>query len=231
MAVGKSVFLIGIPITIVVLATIILIGSLFDTGREEAVLQKMNDVVEEYEEMQTLMLMSDFLGENVTCTALRGALENMNKGIWSLGEKIDLYRQSTEEFMKDNFYIEQKKSFNRKEALYFSMLKKMGEACSIEQPIVLFFYKKKELCPDCDAQSFVLSDIKRDIKKKSGREELAAFAFDADIELNSITLLARVYNVTSYPCLVIDEKSYCGLLNKKQVIDILCSTKNISVCK
>lgn len=198
--------------------------------REETVIKRMDQMVEEYEDIQTLLLMSEFFGEEATCVALESILANMNKEIWNLGSKLDSYRQVTEEFMEDPFYQDQKKRFNRREVLYFSVLKKMKDMCKLNQTVVSFFYRKKEFCSDCDAQSFVLSDLKRNLEKIKKDEEVPMFSFDVDTNLPSINLLTTFYNITNYPCIVIEDKPYCKLHNKKQLISLLCKESTLPIC-
>jgi len=190
----------------------------------------MNSVVGEYENMQTLIFMSEIFGEDSTCVGLQSTLSTMDKGLWDLGLKIDLYRQVTENFMQDPFYVQQKTEFNRKEVLYFAMLKKMKDMCRLNQTIVSYFYKKKDICPDCDAQSFVLADIKRDLEKINREDELAIFSFDADLNIASINLLTRVYNITSYPSIVLGNTTYSGLYNKKELTKLFCREKKLAIC-
>jgi len=226
----RTLFLTGLLITSILFITILFFNNLANNQREKAVLDRMNSVVGEYENMQTLIFMSEIFGQDSTCVGLQSTLSTMDKGLWDLGIKIDLYRQVTENFMHDPFYVEQKTEFNRKEVLYFAMLKKMKDMCAINQTIVSYFYKKKEECPDCDAQSFVLADIKRDLENINKENELAIFSFDTDLGLSSINLLARVYNVTSYPSIVVGNATYSGLHNKKETINILCREKKLSIC-
>lgn len=230
MALKKGIFLIGLLITSILFLSIFFLNSLGDDKREQAVIEKMNNVVREYEDMQTLMFMSEFFGQESTCVALENMLITMNKGLWDLGIKIDLYRQVTENFMQDPFYIEQKVEFNRKEVLYFAMLKKMKDMCKINQTIVSFFYKKKENCPDCDAQSFVLSDVKRDLEKIKKDNELAIFSFDADMDLPAINLLLKVNNISSYPSIVVGNQTYSGLYDKKRLVKVLCKESKLAIC-
>lgn len=230
MAVKKRIFLIGFVITVLIFISIVLSNSLINEKREDVVVDRMNAVVEEYEDMQTLLLMSDFFGEEATCVALKRMLANMNKELWGLGQRIDSYRMVTEEFRKNPFYVEQKKTFNRREVLYFSMLKRMKEMCDLNQTIVTYFYRKKEECPDCDAQSFVLSDIKHDLENIDRDEELAIFSFDVNMELPSIDLLVEVYNVTEYPCVIIENTPHCGLRDKDELKSLLCSASKLSIC-
>ena len=220
----------AILITSIILISIIFSNILMGSKREDIVIDRMTDLVGDYEEMQTLLLMSEFFGEEATCLALESMLSSMNNELWDLGRKIDAYRQATEQFMKDPFYIQQKTRFNRKEVLYFSMLKKMKEMCEVNQTIVSFFYRKKEYCQDCDAQSFVLTDIRKELEKKGKEQELALFSFDADLDLPSVSLLIKFYNVSSYPCMVINNNAYCSLYDKKQLVTILCRERKLSIC-
>lgn len=109
--------------------------------------------------------------------------------------------------------------------MYFAMLKNMKEKCEVDQAIVLFFYKKKEECKDCDAQSFVLTDINKKID-----EEISIFSFDSNLEISSVNLLETYYKIDEFPCVVIEDKKHCGLINKNNLIKIICEDDNVSLC-
>lgn len=230
MAVDKKIFLTAFLITALIFIVILFSNSLMNNKREEVVLEKMDKIVEEYEDMQVLLLMSEYFGEEATCVVLSSMLSNMNKEVWDLGMKIDSYRQATEEFIEDPFYLDQKKKFNRKEVLYFTMFKRMKEKCDVNQTIVSFFYRKKDFCEDCDAQSFVLEDVRRDLEKKQGGNELALFSFDVDTSLSSINILLNFYNISNYPCIVIEDEPYCKLYNKKSLTKELCKFADLAIC-
>jgi hypothetical protein len=225
------VFVVGFIITAILFGTIICSNALVNTSRESAVQTRMANVIKEYEDMQTVLWMSEFMGENSNCIALQSMTIRMNKGLWELGTKIDQYRQVTEEFATDPFYVEQKREFNRQEVMYFTNLKGMKERCDMNQTILSYFYKKKEECPDCDAQSFILLDIKKDLEDAGTEDELALFSFDANTDLISIELLTSHYNITEFPCMVIEDQPYCGLRSKAQTLDILCNATTLSICQ
>jgi len=230
MALNKKIFLIGFIITLLLFISIILSNSIMNSKREETVIGRMDQMIEEYEDMQTLLFMSEFFGEEATCIALQSMLASMNKEVWKLGSQLDSYRQVTEEFMQDPFYQNQKRIFNRKEVLYFSVLKKMKNMCNLNQTIVSFFFRKKDFCDDCDAQSFVLSDLKHDLEQMEKDEELPMFSFDVDTDLPSINLLIKFYNITHYPCIVIEDEPFCGLHSKKELTGLLCKESALSIC-
>jgi hypothetical protein len=224
------VFMVGFIITSILFASILYSNALVNTSRESAVQTRMANVIKEYEDMQTVLWMSEFMGEKSNCIALQSMTSRMNKGLWELGTKIDQYRQVTEEFATDPFYVEQKREFNRQEVMYFTNLKGMKERCMMNQTILSYFYKKKEECPDCDAQSFILADIKKEIENTGKEDELAVFSFDANTDLISLELLTAYYNITQYPCMVFEDKAYCGLRTKTETLDILCNVTSLSIC-
>lgn len=222
---NKGIFIAAAIITVMLFISIYSFNMFLNTQRERIVIDKMEEVIDEYQEIQALSLMSEVFGKDMTCLSLESRLAHMDKTLWDAGVKIDRYREVTEKFVTDPFYIDQKIKFNRNEIIYFSMVKEMKDWCKFNQTIILYFYKKKEHCPDCDAQSFVLTDLNKEID-----EEIAIFSFDSDLELPSVKTLELFYNISSYPCIVIEDITYCGLHNKNTIIGMLCEHKDISLC-
>ncbi len=225
MVINKRIFVIAGIITILLFISIYSLNFYMNTQREQVVVDRMEQILDEYQEIQALSLMSDAFGKEMTCLSLESTLSHLDKTLWDTGLKIDKYREVTEQFITDPFYLNQKRKFNRNEVIYLSMLENMKEACNINQSVLLYFYRKKEECADCDAQAFVLTDLNKEID-----DEIAIFSFDTDLELPSINALAIFYNITSYPCTVVEDHTYCGLHNKNDIEDILCSYRDHSIC-
>ena len=225
MVANKNIFIVAAIITILLFISIISFNLFLNTQRERIVIERMEQVLDEYQEIQALSLMSEVFGKEMTCLSLESRLAHMDKTLWDTGIKIDNYRKVTEKFITDPFYIDQKRKFNRNEIIYFSMLQNMKQWCTFNQTTILYFYKKKEYCPDCDGQAFVLTDLNKEIDS-----EIAIFSFDSDLELASVHTLELFYNITSYPCIVIEGATYCGLHNKNRLVDLLCDYKELSLC-
>jgi len=225
MVANKGIFIAAAVITVMLFISIYSFNLFLNTQRERVVIERMEQVLDEYQELQALSLMSDVFGREMTCLSLESRLAHMDKTLWDAGVKIDRYREATEKFITDPFYIDQKRKFNRNEVVYFSMLQNMKQWCRFNQTTILYFFQKKEDCPDCDAQSFVLTDLNKEID-----DEIAIFSFDSDLELPSVRTLELFYNITSYPCLVVENSTNCGLHNKNDLIDLICEHKDISLC-
>ena len=222
---NKGIFIAAAIITVMLFISIYSFNMFLNTQRERVVIDKMEEVLDEYQELQALSLMSEVFGKDMTCLSLESRLSHMDKTLWDAGVKIDRYREVTEKFVTDPFYIDQKRKFNRNEIIYFSMLKEMKDWCEFNQTVILYFYEKKDLCPDCDGQAFVLTDLNKEIDA-----EIAIFSFDSDLELPSVSTLELFYNITSYPCIVVEDNAYCKLYNKNQLIDLLCDYRKLSIC-
>jgi hypothetical protein len=222
---NKSIFITAGVITVMLFISIYSFNLFLNSQREKVVIDQMEDILDDYQEIQALSLMSDVFGKEMTCLSLENILSHMDKTLWDTGIKIDRYREVTEKFITDPFYLKQKEKFNRNEVVYLSMLQNMKQWCEFNQTTILFFYKKKEFCPDCDSQSFVLTDLNKEIGS-----EIAIFSFDSDLNLPSIKTLELFYNITDYPCMVIEDNTHCGLYDKDKLINGICVHKNISLC-
>jgi len=225
MVANKKIFIAAAVITIMLFLSIYSLNLFLNTQRERVVVDKMEAILDEYQEIQALTLMSDVFGREMSCLALENTLSHMDKTLWDTGIKIDQYREATEKFITDPFYLRQKEKFNRNEVIYFTMLQNMKQWCQFNQTTLLYFYRKKEECDNCDAQSFVLTDLNKEIDP-----ELAIFSFDSNLGLPSVNTLELFFNITSYPCIVVEGNTHCGLYDKDELIDVICEYKNISLC-
>jgi len=220
-----NIFGIAFIITIVLLLAIILVNKTLDKQREKFIKDKLEDVVNGFNEMQTLMIMGEVYGDKMTCMIFNEQLKRLDESIWELGRKIEQYRRISEEFLKSPFYKYQKKIFNEKEVFYLHLLKVIKQKCGFPQPIILFFYANAKDCKKCDDQSFVLTDI-----NKETDTEISIFSFDMDINLTTLKILKNYYLIEEYPCIVIEDKKLCGMQDKSTIIKRLCGEANLSIC-
>ncbi|MBN2458819.1 hypothetical protein JXB28_00915 [Candidatus Woesearchaeota archaeon] len=219
MEVKKSIFLIALLITAFLLSTILLLGDFLNNERKSNVEERM-EIISDLNDIQTFSLLSDVYGNKLACLAFKSKLADWDKTLWNLGLKLEQYRVATEEFQKDPFYIEQKKKFNENELLYMAFLTKAKNECNLTQNIISFFYRKSELCKKCDDQSFVLTDVKRMLE-----DQVSIFSFDSDLNITSVQLLERYYEIDQYPCIVINEEKFCGIQDRNFILDKLGYTE------
>ena len=131
MEIKKRVFVVAFLITAFLLITILLLGNLMNLERKSYVEDRMS-IVNDMNDIQTYLLMSDVYGQKLACLAFKKKLNEWDNTIWDLGIKLERYRVATEEFQKDRFYLEQKSMFNENELLYLSFLTKVKNDCGFK---------------------------------------------------------------------------------------------------
>jgi len=224
MEIKKRLAIISFGITVFLLITIILLGSVLNNEREETLTEQFDMMSEDFNNMQILFLMSESYDNELACLAFENKLKELDTTIWTLGEKIDKYRTASEEFMKDPYYLEQKKSFNENEVFYFLLMKRMIDRCNISKEVLLFFYQNSADCKKCDDQSFILADI-NELDDEDGRQEVAIFSFDMDLNISTVSLLSKYYKTSNYPCIVMNEEVYCGIQDKNFIMNKICTNQ------
>jgi len=219
----KNLFLIAFLITVCLLSVILIIGNIMNNSRKTYVNDQMQ-IITDVSELQVYSLMTDVYGDKMACLAFNKKLQQWDKSLWDLGLKLETYRTATEEFQKDQFYIDQKNKFNDNEVLYLMFLTKVKKECKFNQNIVSFFYQNSYDCKKCDDQSFILTDIKQELG-----ENVSIFSFDADLNITNTHILMDYYDIKELPCIVINEQKYCGIQDKKFIMQKLAENSNKSI--
>lgn len=225
MAIKRIYFVLAFSITLSIFLGILLLGRAFDDTRQNFIDEESRRTYATLAEMQTFSLMAEAYGNDLACLAYRSKLEEFDENLWNLGIKLDQYRSASEEFKKDAFYSEQKRIFNENQVIYLTLLQNLKHRCESEQTIVLFFYENSETCKKCDDQSYVLTDINRDIDDK-----IAIFSLDTELNITAIRLLGAYYNVTEYPCTIIENTTLCGIQDRERIMQEICKYTEDDAC-
>jgi hypothetical protein len=210
-------------ITVFMLVSMITIGILLDRGRENYINNQVSRLYQDFNNLHVYDLMAQSYDDKMACLAFESKLVELDYYIWKLGEKIDSYRSATEEFQKDAYYKEQKKLFNENEIYYMLLLDRMTAKCNLSKHIVQFYYRNSDECRKCDDQSFILRDINL-LEEDDLQKSVAVFSYDMDLNITTINLLAKYYQVEDLPCIVIDGMRFCGIQDKQSILKIICSS-------
>lgn len=226
----KTIAVISLIITTFLLITIILLGAILNQGRERYINEQLQSIQNDFGNMETLSLMADSYDKKMSCLAIKKQLKDLDGRLWKLGEKLEKYKSASEEFYEDEYYKKQKRVFNENQVYYYLLMRKMMKKCNLSKETILFFYKNSEECEKCEDQSFILSDInKKD--DEDGKQELAIFSFDMDLNLSTINVLADYYEINKFPCIVIDEEKHCGIKGERFIMEEVChNSTGLYVC-
>ncbi len=147
---------------------------------------------------------------------LQGALAEQNPCgnyvVYGLGEKLDdlgtrLTMLEDQLGKSDSRVIELKQPYTLLMIQHYILIKKRVEKCNENYHIALFFYSNKpEFVEDSKKQGFVLSYL----AKKYGYEQVKVYSLDVDLNMGVVNTLKEMYNVSTVPTTVFNDKVYSG---------------------
>jgi len=223
----KTFILAGVLTTLLFLS-IYSLNLFLDSQREKRIEHDMDSLIEEMEDIEASYYLIEYLADrNGSCEAVIEQLNYLESRLWKLDQRINNYRDAQEAFTSEEFYIREKRRLNRREIIQLSLLGRVKTMCGYNQTVILYFYGNCKTTPNCGEQGFVLSYINEMIDP-----EIVILSFDGDRETQVVNTLMKAYNVTGYPCLVIEGSTYCGLRNRDEVEGLLCRhSPGLSICK
>lgn len=223
--VSKKNLIIAVILTILLFSMGIMIGLLVSEKRIESLEQTAQDQRLNYESLQLQFLMINDANKEKSCPILIEALEENIKNLILSGEKIEKFSNDLNtnpagfDILKRDYTLAQLK--------YWFLVKKSRNVCGKDVVPIIYFYSNAEDCSYCSAQSRILTYLKGKYE-----ERIMVFSFDASFKKEAlIPILKRVYSVTEYPSLVIEDKTYSGLVETSVLEDIICSKlENSEMC-
>ncbi|MEW6063346.1 MAG: hypothetical protein AB1571_03185 [Nanoarchaeota archaeon] len=215
--------LIALVLTVAMFTIGLLIGITTTQSRtsyleEAAELQKLD-----YESMQ---LQSIYItSANRSCPALSKALESNLNNLEVARAKLENYLS---ESGKDTLGST-KRGYMLAELRYWILAQETKKTCNQDSVLLLYFYRKDELCDACSTQGYILTTLKEKFK-----DRLLIFSLDADfIEEPLIPIIKENYGFEKAPTIIIQNQKLEGLTNIEELTKTICSYYNTKLdsCK
>lgn len=108
-----------------------------------------------------------------------------------------------------------KKYYSILEVKHFLIVKEINQKCEENLIPILYFYSN-EKCDRCTDQGIVLDNLRENSEKR-----IVTYSFDIDLDLSLIRTLQKIYNVSSVPTIVINERSYSGFRGRREIERII----------
>jgi hypothetical protein len=157
---------------------------------------------------------------NNSCSAFQFLFNKYITELENNRERLDSYSKQSE--VKTENFDTLKRQYVLSQINFWAIARNFKKAClnSSDFVTILYFFSNNDVCPDCDNQATVLNYYKSLLK-----ENLLIFSFDDQFSQTEplISMLEGVYDVKSYPTLVVNNKAYSGLIGKENLSNILCS--------
>ena len=199
------------------------IGLVVENKRVDYLMNFYEVEKDDFESLQIqYTLLTSNLYENNTCPGLKYTFNEYLKKLDEKGNELEAYRLSSSSFNKYRFNLLLRR-YLIEEVRSWILAKNIKKSCKDEHIVTILNFHIKD-CPKCDDTGLLLSYFKKKFK-----DNLLIFSFDADFTQEPLVqVLKKIYNITTYPTLVIDDKKYEDFMNKQKIQGILCSYYNQS---
>ncbi len=207
-----SFYAITLIITIIVFTSGIYFGVLLSKVKVGELQSSVSDMEKIRIEQELNLLLVNYL-PNKTCDIISYEVEEMIPQINELARELTYYEE-TKKF-EETHYIETKREYMINQIKYWLYLERLKSSCNLNITTLIYFYSNKD-CDLCKDQGIVL-----DYMKNRHKNNLMIFAFDKDIELNSIKIIIKSYGVEELPSIIIDGKLYQGFIDKDSLENLI----------
>ncbi|HDD46376.1 MAG TPA: hypothetical protein ENG42_02785 [Candidatus Aenigmarchaeota archaeon] len=221
-----KIYLAAGVITTIIFSMGIVFGFWLSGEKVQRLNADLESILRESKSMELEMLLMNTLESNFTCRATLIELDKITQRAAYLGDLLTVYENS--ERMKVEEYKELKKDYTYLLIRYWLFWKNVKKSCGNVNHVfdILYFYSNKN-CSTCIQQGAILSHFKKLYPKN-----FMIFAIDGDMDLYIVRLLKEIYNVKSYPVIVVGDKEYHNFMSKAELENLFCTEyKEFSFCK
>jgi len=199
-------YVIAFLITVIIFATAIFLTNYLNGKRMDNVRVIQDKIAIDIMSSETqYSLLSESSCKDVGKTTLSDELN-------SLGQKLTFQENS---LAADNQELALLKTYySLLQIKDYLLVKKVAEKCNRKNVFILYFYKND--CQDCNEQGFVLTHLREKYP------DLRVYSFDAGLNTPALQTLVSMFEIKApFPVIVINEKTYPGLMDENNIIKIL----------
>ena len=196
-----NIYIRSLVSTIFIFLIGIMIGVLIDNVRMSEIKTGLGESEIIWEDIRLLNIYIGKLGGDECEAAFE---ENLayNDRIYEYGSKLE------KEIEAATFIPEAEQDWRKYVLLQFRFWLnsiELKEKCNFDYSNVVHLSKRKDLINGEDIENRLQSAILLDIKERCGKG-MMLIPLTADVDLESINLVLRQYNITKFPAVIIDEK-------------------------
>lgn len=155
-----------------------------------------------------------------SCTNL--STNALSEELNSLSQKLG-YMEENDPTGTDPELVYLKKYYSLLEIKDYLLMGQLRSKCGLKPLSILYFYGKKEDCPECERLQVVLTYLRQQYP------ELRIYSFDTSLSLSALATLKSMSKVNdkNLPSLVIDGKQYTGFKTIEEIKDLIPELKAI----
>lgn len=213
--ISKKTYLLAALMTLLLFAGVFALNWIFNMQREEAIqrnlLNLQSSVAESQLEMEYLI---GFVKDG--CPLLEEGKKNIIKTLIETNRKLVRYNEYA---ISDSEFVRLKTDQSVLYIKYWMFTLKMNDICKTNTSTILYFW---DLSSESQQQGYVLDSV-----SEKYDPEVFVVPLDYNFDLGIIRILAKQFNVTKAPAVLINEKTKIeGLASRAEIEKYLNMTKN-----
>jgi hypothetical protein len=208
------IYLTAFVISLIIFLSGIYVGSLIDNSNLEGISGDVESISQKVSSVQLLLLMEG--NSSSFCPVYTSELDNIDTNVEEVGHKLSYLEEEKQVF--DN---ELKKQYFVLQAESYLLSKRVKEVCGDNSVLLINFYSNKD-CNVCSQQG---GEILKARDSLIGKEKVKLYSFDGELGSPVADAFKVQYNVSSYPSIVVDGKTYPGYHDSVQIMDIIQGTQ------
>lgn len=205
-------YAITLIITIAVFTSGIFFGIFLSRVKVGELQNSVSELEKKRMEQELNLLLADYL-PNKTCDVMAYGVEEMIPQINELAREVTFYEE-TKKF-EEKEYAEAKRDYTISQIRYWIYLERLKSSCNLNVTTLIYFYSNRD-CDLCRDQGIVL-----DYVKNMHKSDLMIFAFDTDVELNSIEIIMKSYGIQELPSIIVDGELHQGFVGRDSLEDLI----------
>ncbi len=190
------IYLTALVISVMLFSAGVVTGVFIMEWRNRGIEERMESLVLSAEDIAIQLAMM----ENGDCSLFPMFLDAVVKDMGRIEERIGEIENSNEINRFELDYL--RKRYQILSLKYLLVLDRFGN-CVGNRSVIIYFYDNGKSCKKCEDQGIILTHL----KKKYG-DGVLIFSFDHSMGLSSVSLLEKKYNVTSFPAVVVNGRTY-----------------------
>lgn len=207
-----GLYIYALAMSVVIFGAGIYVGYLLDSWNLQGISDEVSNISERVASVQLLLLSE---GNASDCPVYQKELDSIDGDVEKIGHKLTYLEEE-----KHVFDSELKKKYFILEAESYLLSGRVKSFCGDDSFLLIHFYSNSG-CELCRQQGTEILET-RDRLKGEGID-LKLFSFDGELGSPVAEALEAQYNITSYPSLVINGKTYSGYRSGDQIASIIRS--------
>jgi hypothetical protein len=196
-------------LSLVIFISGIFVGQLIDMSSMETLQSEVSSVSQKVASVQLLFLMEG--NSSSFCPVYSSELDSIDAEVERVGHKLTYLEDE-----KNIFDPELKKQYFVLQAESYLLSSKVREMCDGSSILLIHFYSNKD-CDDCRQQGV---EILRARDELSGTK-LKLYSFDGELGSPVADAFMQKYNISTYPSIVIDGKTYPGYHSSSEIRQLI----------